>query len=227
MDFFTHVDTLSTASYLYNPITPSGSFTEHQILPVTELELGGQAITSKGFGSVYGLYLTFDGAGMETANGPIFGAQNVTLWADLKNDDGAVSATAAGGAAFANSTADDIVLATGTMKSASVAFDPATMTRHANFIDMMTPTLAGTVLLNHSITPGSLLETKLTTPPAAYQALPQADGSSIDLVNGATGQVTLASPGDTGMQTDFLLPKIPSGLLQLAHRPNFIHHDRC
>jgi hypothetical protein len=101
------------------------------------------------------------------------------LWADAKNDHGTPSVSETSGPSFSNGTKDDFILATGTIVSASVSFDPTTMTRQADDVVSMKPTFAGTVLLGGSIKTGSLLEVKTVTPPADFPAIPQPDGSTI------------------------------------------------
>ena len=112
---------------------------------------------------------------------------------------------------------NDIALATGTLVSASLSLDTSTMTRHADFVESLTPTLAGAVLSAGSIQPGSLLEEKLTTPPSTFQSIPQADGGTINLVNGGSAQVTLDPPGT------ILIPNITPDYLLLGHVPGFIY----
>ncbi len=79
------------------------------------------------------LYLTVDASGTIGTNGAAnqYTSLNVTLWADPRNDAGSPSATEADGATFSNGMANDIVLATGTLVSASMSIDPTTMTRSA------------------------------------------------------------------------------------------------
>ncbi len=161
------------------------------------------------------LYLTVDASGTIGTNGAAnqYTSLNVTLWADPRNDAGSPSATEADGATFSNGMANDIVLATGTLVSASMSIDPTTMTRSAIYVESMTPTLAGTLLLGGSIASGSQLEEQLTTPADAFQAIPQPDGGTIDLVNGGSAVVTLDPQGT------ILIPNITHANLQLADVP--------
>ncbi len=212
MHLFTSVDTIDTSTFLRAAVQADGSAVEHFLMPVTRFANDGQPITPKGFDSAYGLFLTIDAIG-GTAG---FSSLNVTLWADPKNNDGTPSATATGGATFSNGMTNDIVLATGTLVSASLSLDPTTMTRHADFVESLTPTLEGTALLGGSIHQGSLLEEKLTTPPSAFQSIPQPDGSTINLVNGGTAQVTLDP------QENIWIPNITFDNLLLRHAPRFI-----
>jgi hypothetical protein len=214
MSLFAPVGTLDTSTFLRAVVQPGGGETvEHLLLPVTGLEHNGQPVTPKGFGSLYGLFLTIDA----TAAAGSFTSMNVTLWADPKNDarDPGVSVTS--DPAFANGMAHDIVLATGTMVSASLTFDPATGIRHGDFVESLTPTLAGSVLLHGSIQPGTLLREQLTTPPTAFQSLPQPDGTTVNLVTDGAAQVTLDPEGT------ILVPNISPDFLHLAHGPMFMH----
>lgn len=223
MDQFTPVDTINVSTYFRSVIQPDNSFALHWVMPVTGFEDNGQPVTPPGFDKEYGLYLTVDASGNLGSNGAAgeYTSLNVTLWADPNNNDGTPSATEAAGATFSNGTANDIVLATGTMVSASMTIDSTTGTRSAIYIESLTPTLEGTTLLGGSITPGTQLEEQLTTPASAFQSIPQSDGGTIDLVNGGTAVVTLDPQGT------ILLPDLPSGALNFDDTFRFIHgHGR-
>jgi hypothetical protein len=223
MDHFTSTDTLNASNFLREVAQPDGSAVLHFLMPVTGFEYNAQPVTPAGFDKEYGLYLTIDAthpAG-QTGAGGVFSSLNVTLWADPKNDAGTPSVSETSGPTFSNGVANDIVLATGTMVSASVSLDPTTMTRSADDVVTMTPTLEGTVLLDASIKSGTLLEVKTTTPPADFETIPQPDGSTIFLVNDGTAQITLDPQGT------ILVPNITHAHLHLADFPRFIHgnHD--
>jgi hypothetical protein len=214
MSLFAPVDTLDTSTFLRGVVQPGGAETgEHILLPVTGLENNGQPVTPKGFGSLYGLFLTIDAT---LAANNSFTSMNVTLWADPKNDAETPGVSVTSDPAFSNGMAHDIVLATGTMVSASLSLDPATQIRHGDFVESMTPTLAGSVL-HGSIQPGTLLHEQLTTPPTAFQSLPQPDGTTVNLVTDGAAQVTLDPEGT------ILVPNISLGNLHLAHGPTFMH----
>ena len=214
MSLFAPVDTFDTSTFLRAVVQPGGGETlEHILLPVTGLENNGQPVTPKGFGSLYGLFLTIDA----TAAAGSFTSMNVTLWADPKNDARNPGVSETSDPAFANGMANDIVLATGTMVSASLSLDPATGIRHGDFVESITPTLAGSVLLHGSIQPGTLLHEQLTTPPTAFQSLPQPDGTTVNLVTDGAAQVTFDPDGT------ILVPNISPANLHLAHGPTFMH----
>lgn len=224
MDHFTPVDTMDVNNYLRavnTAISPTTSIDNlHFLMPVTGFENNGKSVTPEGFDKGYGLFLTIDGTSLgATPGGPAtsFAKLDFTLWADPLNNDGTPSVSQTSDPAFSNGMTNDIVLATGTMVSASMHFDPTTMLRTADFVDSMTPTLAGTVLLDGSIKPGDLLEAKLTTPPDTFTSYPQSDGSVIDVVDGGTAQITLDPQGT------ILLPNLTHTHLRLADLPQFIH----
>lgn len=226
MDFFTPADTLDTNNYLRAVITPSptgGTMgTVDFLMPVTGFENNGQPVTPAGFDKQYGLFLTIDQTNLGTDPSlppTTFTSVNITLWADPGNNDGTPSVSETSDPAFSNGLTNDIVLATGSMVSASMSLDPTTMLRTADFVDSMTPTLAGTVLLGGSIKLGALLEVKTTSPPDTFQSYPQPDGGLINLVDGGTAQVTLDPQGT------ILVPNITSEQLQLADVPRFIYGD--
>jgi hypothetical protein len=229
MDHFTPVDTLDASNYLRAVTTSIGPTTSvgdlHFLMPVTGFENNQKSVTPPGFDKEYGLFLTIDGTAFGTvAGGPAstFANLNITLWADPLNNDGTPSVSQTSDPAFSNGMTNDIVLATGTMVSASMSLDPTTMLRTADFVDRMTPTLAGTVLLEGSIKPGALLEVKTTTPPDTFTSYPQSDGSVINTVDGGTATVALDPQGT------ILLPNLPPDILHLSGRPTFIHgshHD--
>jgi hypothetical protein len=224
MDHFTSADTLDVSNFLRGVTQSNGSFVVNFLQPVTGLESNGQPVMPPGFDKDYGLYLTISASGISTLpSGAVesFSGMNVTLWADPLNNDGTPSVSESSNPSFSNRTANDIVLATGTMVSASMMFDPTTMQRGADFVLSLTPTLDGSLLSHGSLQQGSLLEEQLTTPPSAYTAYPQSDGGLIDTVTDGSGEVALSNPD--GSAASFMVPNITHGHLQLAEAPRFIH----
>ncbi len=71
-----------------------------------------------------------------------------------------------------------------------MSVDPTTGVRTATYVETLTPTLAGTILLDGSIKPGQQITENFTTQSNEFQALPQPDGTSVDLVNGGAATVT-------------------------------------
>jgi len=98
-----------------------------------------------------------------------------------------------------------------------MSLDPTTMLRTADFVDSMTPTLDGTILLDGSIKPGALLEVKTNTPPDTFTSYPQSDGGIINTVDGGTAKVTLDPQGT------IQVPNITHADLRLSDVPSFLH----
>jgi hypothetical protein len=227
---FAPVDTLDTSTYLHSAVYSNNSFALEWLMPVTGLQNNGQPVTPPGFDKDYGLYLTIDASGIlgQTTPTPIatqFTSINVTLWADPKNDAGTASSTVENGAAFSGPTSNDIVLATGTMVSGMMSVDPTTGVRTATDVETLTPTLQGTLLLDGSIKPGEQITENFTTQPDEFQVVTQANGNSVDLVNGGTAAVTFSnadgSPATISIPTDSL--QMPG--LKFLHQLSEHHGD--
>jgi hypothetical protein len=224
MDHYTSVDTLDVSNYLRTVVQPNGSFAVNFLQPVTGLESNGHTVLPPGFDKDYGLFLTVNASGIDSLpSGSVesFSGMSVTLWADPLNNDGTPSVSESSNPSFSNGMTNDIVLATGTMVSASMMFDPTTGERSADFVLSLTPTLEGSLLSHGSLQQGDLLEEKLSTPSTAFTAYPQSDGGLIDTVTDGSGQVTLSNPD--GSPADFVVPNITHGHLQLADALRFIH----
>jgi len=158
-------------------------------MPVTGLSDNDQPVTPKGFGSIYNLFLTIDAT---IANGSFIG-MDVTLWADPNANDGTPSVSSSSDPSFSNGINHDIVLATGTLVSGVVMPPDATGTRHADFVQTLTPTLAGDLLLRGSIQPGTQIEEKLTTPSTAFStSTDQITGVTTNVVDGGSATISLA-----------------------------------
>jgi hypothetical protein len=221
---FMPVDTLNTTTYLHSVLQPNGQFDLQWLMPVTGFETNGQPVTPPGFDQAYGLYLTIDASGIlaQTTPTPIAGkytSMNVTLWADPKNDAGTASSTVDSGAAFSGNTANDIVLATGTIVSGQMSVDPTTGTRHATYVEKLTPTLDGALLLGGSIKQGDLLTEQFTTQADQFVVESPGDGTSVNLVNGGSATVTLNS-GDTILIAPHGLNLSSLGFLRHPHHPH-------
>ena len=107
----------------------TGTFSESGILQVANFQFKGATLLPPGFAGTagatpYSLYLTFTATG--TINGATAGSTgkftslSVNLIGDFNNDNGAITVTGAG-AAFAGNIANDVLLATGTLTSGTVA----------------------------------------------------------------------------------------------------------
>ena len=155
---FTPADTLDGASFLHSVVQTNNSFDLQWLVPVTGLENNGQPVMPPGSGiSIYFSQSTHPESSVRQsrrqsqANSP---ASTSTLWADPKHDAGTASSTLDNGTSFSGNTANDIVLATGTMMSGQMSVDPNTGVRMATDVEKLTPTLDGTLLLGGSIKPG-------------------------------------------------------------------------
>jgi hypothetical protein len=217
MHAFTPVDTIDASSYLRAVGQDDGSVIEHFVMPVTGFEYQGQPVTPKGFdsphGASYSLFLTLD------ANivGGAFTSLKATLWADPGSNDGTVRVSETRDPAFSHGMKNDIALATGTMVSAAFNFDPATNIRTADFVESMTPTLAGTVLLHGSIQAGTRLEENLTTLPDVFHSNGVVGPGMVNWVTGGDAVMTLDSP------STILLPNLPPSVVHYDDGLKFLH----
>jgi hypothetical protein len=228
MTHFTSVDTLDTSNYLRSVIQPNGSLLLNFLQPVTGFASNGQQVMPPGFDKDYDLFLTINATGVSSlpsGNALSFSTMNVTLWADPRGNDGTPSVSETSNPSFSNGMTNDIVLATGTLVSAEMMFNPTTMVRSADFVQSLTPTLEGSLLSDGSLKQGSLLEEKLTTPSTAFVMYNQPDGGIIDTVTDGSGAVTLSNPD--GSPADLMIPDITHGQLQLGHGLQFIHAKQC
>ena len=224
---FTAVDTLDTTTYLHSANHSNGSFDLQWLMPVTGLTDKGQPVMPPEFEQNYGLFLTIAASGLNNPAPGVaesFNSMNVTLWADPKNDAGTASSTVENGVMFSCNTANDIVLATGTLVSGTLSLDPNTMVRMATYVEQLTPTLDGTILLHGSIHQGDQLTENFVTQPSEFTSTPGSDGSSVVTVNGGSATVTLSnpdgSPATISIPTDSLLQPA----LRFLHHPGRSHH---
>jgi hypothetical protein len=208
MTHFTPIDTAEASTFLRSVNPTDGSFSEHFLMPITGFQNNGQAVMPKGFMDKFDLYLTLDASG----GGGVFNTLNVTLWADPKANDGAVSVDPGHDPAFVNGTKGDFILATGTKVSASLAQD-STGTRHANFAEMLTPTALGSLFSDGTLKAGMLIREILTSPAAVLSSIPQPDGSSINLLNGGTATIDFPSADAAGVDDTILVSNISGHLL--------------
>ena len=223
---FTTVDTLDTSTYLHSVVQPNNSFDLQWVMPVTGLTDNGRTISPPAFDKNYGIYLTIDASGqLNTGAPPDYHSINVTLWADPKNDVGTASSTVQNGITRSGSVSNDIVLATGTLISGTMSINPSTMVRMATYVEQLTPTLDGTILLHGSIQQGDQLTEKFVTQPSEFQAGAQPDGTTVDLVNGGAATVTLShadgSPATISIPTESLL----KSALTFLYHPGGSHRD--
>jgi hypothetical protein len=194
----------ATVNHLHAIINADGSGTEHFILEVKGVEQNGAPVSLPGLGTNFGMYFIIDGTLAPSTGAPITSSLNIALMVDPGNNDGAATATQSG-VSFANGTAGDFALATGSLVSASLSLNgvPVPGTRHANFVEQMTPTKAGLEAFAGSLHAGDLLQELLTTLPTNFTSFPVA-GGSLQLVNGATGIVQLTTLNSLSLSPDEL-----------------------
>jgi hypothetical protein len=208
---------ISVSNYLNAIVQPDFSFTAHQILPVTGFTLNGAAVTAPGLGASYGLYFELLGTGNQPPGSFTYSTLNVALKADPGNLDGLPVATA-GGIAFANTgatgAADDVTLATGSLSSAGLAFNPATGVRNAHYVETFAIAPGESGFFGASPLDASLLDIRLTTNPSTFISEPGANGTTVNYVNGAFGTAQFVpEPGSM-----LLLCSAVAGLLMTRRR---------
>lgn len=189
-------DAISMTTYLYALQAPGGDTPESFIFQINAFRNGAADVTPSGLGSAYGLYL-FANANVSSANQ--FTRFDIALRADPGNLNGAPSSTLADGVHFANTgatgAADDIILATGTIVSASTGIQ-SNGVFGAHFVQTFVPTSAQAAVflspLGNHVQIDELLFNTATS--RVTGTLP--DGSIYTLVNGgiSTAQILVPEP---------------------------------
>ena len=174
-------DAIQGSHYLYDlgPVGLSSptQYTVTFIEPITSFTLGGNTVNTPGLNGAlgtagsYGLYVRMDlqtlAVGTTT---PAFQylSGTVRLMADPGHDDGALSSTTAG-LFFANGTANDITLATGSLVSGTYTFSPAAGIRSiGDFVETLQPAAGEGGFFASPTSANGLIEEVLTTPAAAF-----------------------------------------------------------
>jgi hypothetical protein len=213
-------DAMAIGNYIYASHQSDLTFTIHQFFPVTGFTLNGAPVTAPGFGSAYGLYFEVNGSGTEPAGSVHYSTLDIALRADPGNHNGALAATVAG-VGFANlgatGAADDVTLATGSLSSASLAFDPATGVRKAHYDQTFIPVAGqGGFFATPAFDGSVLLDVLLTTNPDTFMVVPGSNGASVNFVNGAFGTAQFVpEPGSIVL--------LVTGVLGLGlHRSGFV-----
>lgn len=202
------------------------NFSGTHVQTINGFTLGGAAVAAPGLNSSYGLYFRINLAGSFpiNASGAVIGPSvtsllDVQLAADVGHDDGGVVNNAAGiGFSNAAGVANDAVLATGSLLSASLAVSP-TGTRNAHYVTTLRPVASE---VGFFVGPGFAvdLEELLNSPLSTFQV------TQLDPLT--TLQVVGADGGSTG--TAQLVPEPASialltiGLLALAHVRRVMRH---
>ena len=144
-------DAISVTNYIRttnanNLTTLEQTFSGTQIQTINGFTLDGMSVTAPGLNSSYGLYFQISPAGSFPINGSgavigpaVYSLLNMQLVADVGHDDGSVINNQAG-IGFSNPAGltNDVVLATGSLLSASLAISP-TGTRNAHYVTTFQP----------------------------------------------------------------------------------------
>ena len=138
-------DAISVTNYIRTPTSTTSRLCgkpsrASQIQTINGFTLGGVSVTAPGLNSSYGLYFRINPAGSFPINasgtvvGPaVYSLLDMQLVADVGYDDGSVVNNSAGiGFSSAAGVTNDVVLATGSLVSASLAVSP-TGTRNAHY----------------------------------------------------------------------------------------------
>jgi hypothetical protein len=219
-------DAIQGGHYLYSAgpkVIPSAIiYTSSFIEPITGFTLGGTPVSTPGLNGTpgaagsYGLYVRMD---LQTlAVSPTdteFLGGTVKLMADPGNNNGAVSSTATGGLTFANTsstgTQDDITLATGSLVSAGLSYNPTpSIARIGDFVETLQP-VAGED--GFFVSPNSgdiLIEEILTTPVAAVLA---GEAGVAPDPNDPSLQISFIDGGLATAAIDLQVPEPPSLVL--------------
>ena len=196
------------------------TFSGTHIQTIDGFTLGGAPVAAPGLNSSYGLYFQIGLVGSFPVNpgGAVIGPAvtsvlNVQLIADVGHDDGGVVNNAAGiGFSNAAGVTNDVVLATGSLVSASLAVS-STGTRNAHYVTTLQPAASEAGFF---VGPGFAadLDIQLNSPLSTFQVTP------LDALT--TLQVIGADGGSTGVAQ--LVPEPASiallavGLLAVASR---------
>lgn len=163
--------------------------TADQYQSVTGFTFGGSPVSAPGLNSAYGLYFhltstfTFPINSLGTTIGPpTYSTLNVSLVADVNDDDGTLSTSAARiGFSNAAGIANDVTLATGSFISASLSTNPDG-SRHNEFVTSFAP-VTGEAGFFGPIGPVVLDEIG-NTATAAFSVVPIDSQNFLTLVNG-------------------------------------------
>jgi len=166
------------------------SFTGEQYQTVTGFTLGGVPVAVAGLNSTFGLYFHITPAGSFPINPsgvpigpPTYARLDMALVVDVGNDDGTLSSGVAGiGFSRPAGLANDVTLATGHLVSAMLANIGGT--RHAHYLTTFVPS-AGEA--GFFVSSGGGWEEFLTTPPAAFSAVPVDSVTVLNLADGSKG----------------------------------------
>jgi hypothetical protein len=195
-------DTINIVNYLHSTVQANGAFSEQLIQPVSGFTLGGSTVMAPGLNSSYGLYFLVDATGTLIAGKTTFSTLDISLKADVNNNDGTPVAALGtpgmpGSVAFSNPSgvADDVTLGSGSLVTASMSMDAAGV-RHANYLTTYTPASGEG---NFYVLPApfaDLLNEALTTLPSEFaSSTPDPTTGQFEIaVNGGGGDVQFNIP---------------------------------
>jgi hypothetical protein len=194
-------DQFDLSTFRHSDTSAAGEFHDTFIMKVTSVEANGVSVAAPGLNTAYGLYLTADTTGHETfdANGSVVNGGNVfdtfdvKLMLDPTNNDGTPGSPLDGSLGFSDpgGTADDIVLATGSLDHASVKFENGAV--QANFAEFLRLTRPGMAFLHGTQLPNQpVLEERLTSSPSVLAQHTNPDGSFVAVLNGGQGTMALS-----------------------------------
>ena len=176
-----------------NLATLKQTFSGTQIEAVKGFTLDGASVSTPGLNSTYGLYFKISPVGTFPINGSgmtvgpaTYSSLDIQLVADVGHDDGSVVNNAAG-IGFSNvaGTSNDVVLATGSLVSASLGLNPITGARSAKYETTFQPVASEAAFFAGPTFPVSL-DIALTTPASAFQVI-SVDALTVLNVVGANG----------------------------------------
>ncbi len=209
-------DTFSLNSSLRSEVQPGGGpFVARRLETITGFSLNGSPVAPAGFGSSYGLYLDLADTGFNPSPQIVhFTSVNVTLKADPGNRNGAALANASG-IGFANTgptgEADDIVLASGSMATASATLDLSTGMRDVPDLVTFAPAAGQAGFFLSPALDGSVLLEFLASSLPVFVNATLPDGTLITIFNNSVSSaqfVPAPEPGSIGL--------LAAGLLGLA-----------
>ena len=193
-------DAMSLTNYIRGVAT--NNLTTHtqtsvvkQFQTIEGFTLGGAPVTAPGLNATYGLYFQLatttlfpiNGSGVIIGPG-VYTQLDIQLVGDVGHDDGSVIDNAAGiGFSNAAGVNNDVVLATGSLVTASLSVNP-NGSRNARYLTTFQP-VATEAGLFPGLNPGLDLEIRLNTPASAFQLVPVDSVTTLQVV-GANGSST-------------------------------------
>jgi hypothetical protein len=201
-------DTIDGTHYLYSvqplaTIVPQTSYNVSFIEQIHGFTLDGHPVATPGLNGApgappYGLYLTmqFNTLYVGPPNTYQYLGGSIALMADPGNNNGALSSTISG-LAFANGTADDITLATGSLVSGKFSLNPAPGIRSiGDFVETFQPAAGQGGFFVSPVSPYTLINEVLTTLPSDITIVPDPNDPNftISYLNGGSAVISVTTP---------------------------------